>query len=162
MEAALDQARRAAAAEETPVGAAVFLGARLLAAAHDAKDTLDDPTAHAEILALREAGHALGDWRLENCDLVVTLEPCPMCAGAILQSRVRRLIFGARSPRWGAVVSRCRLLDEPRFNHRVEWMEGVRAAECAEILQAWFRARRAQGREVDGAAEGPEPPRDFP
>jgi len=144
MEIALAEARRGAEADEVPIGAAVFRGGELLAAAHDAKESLDDPSAHAEILALRAAGQAIGDWRLDGCDLVVTLEPCPMCAGALVQARVARLIFGARNARWGAIVSRCRLLDEPVFNHRVEWTEGVRASECAAILQDYFRKKRRE------------------
>jgi tRNA(adenine34) deaminase len=145
MEAALEQARLAEPMDEVPIGAAVFRGEALIASAHDAKESLDDPTAHAEILALRAAGKILGDWRLEGCDLVVTLEPCPMCVGALIQARIARVAFGARNTRWGAVVSRCRLLDEPVFNHRVEAVEGIRAEECAAHLQRYFRGKRGPG-----------------
>jgi tRNA(adenine34) deaminase len=143
MQAALDAARRGLEQDEVPIGAAVFRGDEMLASAHDAKESLDDPAAHAEILALREAGRRLGDWRLDGCDLLVTLEPCPMCAGAIIQARIARVVFGARNPRWGAVVSRMRLLDDPVFNHRVEWIEGIRAEECAELPRDYFRRKRA-------------------
>jgi len=142
MGVALEAARSAIVADEVPIGAAVFQGDRLLAVAHDAKESLDDPSAHAEILALREAGKVIGDWRLDGCDLVVTLEPCPMCAGAVIQARIARVIFGARNPRWGAVVSRVRLLDESQFNHQVRWEEGVRAEECAALPQEYFRRKR--------------------
>lgn len=155
MEVALEQARFARAADEVPIGAAVFRGDTLIASAHDAKESLDDPTAHAELLALRAAGKILGDWRLEGCDLVVTLEPCPMCVGALIQARISRLAFGARNHRWGAVVSRCRLLEEPLFNHRVEVVEGIRAGECAVLLQTYFREKRRQS--TAGEELPPEP-----
>ncbi len=143
MGAAIAAARQALDADEVPIGAAVFRGDEFLACAHDAKESLDDPTAHAEILALREAGRRLGDWRLEGCDLVVTLEPCPMCAGAIIQARIARVVFGARNPRWGAAVSRMQLFESPEFNHKVLVIEGVRAEECAELPREYFRGKRA-------------------
>lgn len=149
MQAALEQARLAEAEDEVPIGAAVFRGETLIASAHDAKESLDDPTAHAEILALRAAGEILGDWRLEGCDLVVTLEPCPMCVGALIQARVARVAFGARNPRWGAVVSRCRLLEQPLFNHRVEAIEGIRAEECAALPREYFRKKRGRSASDD-------------
>lgn len=142
MALALAAAREGAARDEVPIGAAVFRGEELLATAHDAKESLDDPTAHAEVLALREAARRSGDWRLDGCELYVTVEPCPMCAGAILQARIARVVFAARNPRWGAVVSRCSLLNEPVFNHRTAWCEGPGMPEAAEILQTYFRAKR--------------------
>ncbi len=144
MQAALDAARQALEHDEVPIGAAVFQGDRLLAAAHDSKESLDDPSAHAEVLALRAAGQILGDWRLEGCDLVVTLEPCPMCAGALIQARIAHVAFGARNTRWGALVSRMRLLEEPVFNHKVDWIEGIRAEESAQLLTDYFRGKRSQ------------------
>jgi tRNA(adenine34) deaminase len=107
-----------------------------------------DPTAHAEVLALRAAGEALGDWRLEDCDLYVTLEPCPMCAGALVLARIRRCIFGASSHKSGAVVSHMRMLDIETFNHRVAYESGLLADECAGVLSDYFRRMR-QVPEVD-------------
>ena len=143
MDVALQAARRALQEDEVPIGAAVFRGDELLASAHDGKESLDDPTAHAEILALREAGRKIGDWRLEGCDLVVTLEPCPMCAGAVIQARIARVVFGARNPRWGAAVSRMHLFESPEFNHKVEIIEGARAEACAGLPREYFRGKRA-------------------
>ena len=143
MRMALGEARKAAEADEVPVGAIVVgPDGALLAAAHDERIAARDPTAHAEILAMRRAAQALGDWRLEDCDLYVTLEPCPMCAGALVMARIRRLVYGAPSPKSGAVVSHMRLLEVDTFNHRVEVEGGVLADECGAVLAEYFRAKR--------------------
>jgi len=140
---ALAQARLALAAGEVPVGA-VAVGERgeLLGRAHNRPLTLSDPTAHAEVLALREAARLLGNYRLLAVSLYVTIEPCLMCTGALLQARVRRLVFGAPDPKAGACVSLYRLPEDPRLNHRLEVLAGVREAECRELLQEFFQARR--------------------
>ena len=143
MDFALKQARLALNMDETPIGAVVFHEGEPIAVGRNEMERLDDATAHAEIQAIRAAGQALGDWRLEGCELVVTIEPCPMCVGAILHARVETLIFGARSPRWGAVVSRCCLLEDPPFNHRTNAIEGIQSDLCATLLQTYFRDRRA-------------------
>ncbi|MBN1868051.1 nucleoside deaminase [Candidatus Sumerlaeota bacterium] len=143
MRLALEEARRGAAIDEVPVGAIVVdAEGRLLAAAHDERIATSDPTAHAEILALRRAAQARGDFRLVGCELVVTLEPCPMCAGALVLARVRRVVYGADSPKSGAVASNIRLLDVETFNHRVEAVGGVLASECAALLSEYFQSRR--------------------
>jgi tRNA(adenine34) deaminase len=114
----------------------------LLSRAHDQRQASGDPTAHAEILALREAGRRLGDWRLEGCDLFVTLEPCPMCAGALVMARIRRLVYGALNSKAGAVRTHCRLLDVPSFNHRVEALGGVEEEAAAALLKDFFASLR--------------------
>ena len=145
MALALEEARKAAAADEAPVGAVVIdPDGALVSAAHDERMALRDPTAHAEILALRRAARALGDWRLDGCDLYVTLEPCPMCAGALILARIRRLVYGAPNHKGGAVATHARLLDVETFNHRVEVEAGVLAEECGQVLTDYFRARRAR------------------
>lgn len=154
MRQALDEARRAAARDEVPVGA-VLVGpdGQVWGRGHDARMESHDPTAHAEILALREAARHQGDWRLDGCDLFVTLEPCPMCAGAILMARVRRLYYGAPSPKSGAVESLCRLLDTEGFNHSVEVHGGLLAEECGDLLRKYFHHRRG-GSVPEGSSEG--------
>ncbi|MFM9011119.1 MAG: nucleoside deaminase, partial [Planctomycetota bacterium] len=127
MRLALDEARAAAAEDEVPVGAIVVAGGRVIAAGHNQREQLNDPTAHAEMIALTQAAAALGSWRLEGCALYVTLEPCPMCAGAILQARVPTVVWGAADPKAGAVTTLYRLFDDPRLNHRVEHVGGVLA-----------------------------------
>lgn len=142
MEAALDEARAAAARGETPVGAVVTRDGAILAAAGNRTRELNDPTAHAEVLAIRMACEALGNERLVGCDLHVTLEPCPMCAGAISFARIRRLYFGAEDPKGGAVLSGVRLYDQPTCHHAPEVYSGFRERESADLLRAFFRARR--------------------
>lgn len=143
MRLALEEARKGALADEVPVGAIVIgPDGALLGAAHDERMARHDPTAHAEVLALRMAGESIGDWRLEDCDLYVTLEPCPMCAGALILSRIRRVVYGAVSPKSGSVVSQVRLLEAAPFNHRVEALGGVLAEECAQVLSNYFKTRR--------------------
>jgi tRNA(adenine34) deaminase len=140
---ALDQARLALAAGEVPIGA-VLLSASgdVLSTGHNLREASHDPTAHAEVLALRRAGAVLSDWQLSDCTLVVTLEPCTMCAGALVLSRVARLVFGAWDPKAGAVGSLWDVVRDRRLNHRPEVVAGVREAECAELLTDFFAARR--------------------
>lgn len=142
MRRALDEADRAAAAGDVPVGA-VVLGpdGALLAAGHNEREATGDPTAHAEILALRRAAAALGEWRLSGCTLVVTLEPCTMCAGALVQSRVARVVYGARDEKAGAAGSLWDVVRDRRLNHRPEVIPGVLEADCAAPLTAFFRHR---------------------
>ena len=142
MHAALEQARQAAEVGEVPVGAVIVHAGSVIAAAHNQREQLRDPTAHAEMIAITQASESLGAWRLEGCTLYVTLEPCPMCAGAIVQSRVPRVVYGAADPKAGAVDSLYRLLNDDRLNHRCEVVGGVLAEECGEVLKAFFRARR--------------------
>ena len=142
MAAALDEARRGLEADEVPVGAVVVVDGEIIARAHNAPIALADPTAHAEVLALREAGRKLGNYRLTGATLYATVEPCPMCCGAILQARVARLVYGAPDPKAGAVESLYRLLDDARLNHRVATRGGVLADEAARLLKTFFEAKR--------------------
>jgi tRNA(adenine34) deaminase len=140
---ALRLAEEAAQAGEVPVGALVVCGGELVGAGYNSPIREHDPTAHAEIQALRQAALKLGNYRLPGCTLYVTLEPCTMCIGAMVHARIEKLVFGAREPRFGAVVSARQLLDEPAdFNHRMEWEEGVLAGPCGDIMQQFFRGRR--------------------
>lgn len=143
MRLALEEARLAAAAGEVPVGAVVVLEGEVLGRAHNASIALADPTAHAEILALREAAAKIGNYRLPGTALYVTLEPCAMCAAALSQARVARLIYGATDPKAGAVVSLLRLLETPGLTHRVAVTAGLRAEECGALLRDFFQTRRA-------------------
>ncbi len=142
MELALQAARDAAAADEVPVGAVIVSGATVVAVERNRREERNDPTAHAELLAIFAASQVLNSWRLERCTLYVTLEPCPMCAGAILQARMPRVVYGARDPKAGAVRSLYSLLEDSRLNHRVEVGEGLLADACGEILSDFFRAKR--------------------
>lgn len=142
MRQALAAARRAAAAGEVPVGAVLVRGGELLAAAGNAPIALHDPTAHAEVLVMRTAAARLADYRLGGTTLYVTLEPCAMCAAAMLHARVERVVFGAWDPRVGAVGSRMNLFQMPGQNHRVDFIGGVLAAECSAVLKAFFAAKR--------------------
>jgi tRNA(adenine34) deaminase len=146
MRLALEQASAASAADEAPVGAVIVRGDEIVAAAHNQRETLRDPTAHAEMLAITQAASALGDWRLEACTLYVTLEPCPMCAGAILLARVPRVVYGADDPKAGAVRSLYRLLEDQRLNHRVAVSGGVLSDPCGRILSDFFRQKRRLGK----------------
>ncbi len=139
---ALGLAQRAGQEGEAPVGAVVVAGGEVIGRGWNSPIGRNDPTAHAEIIALREAGAAGGNYRLEEATLYATLEPCVMCAGALVAARVRRLVFGARDLRFGGVRSKFRLADSDLLNHRVEIVEGVLAAECTELLQEFFRQRR--------------------
>ena len=148
MRMALDEAMRAAEEGEVPVGAIVVLEGRVLGRGHNRTEATHDPTAHAEILAIGAASTALGDWRLTNADIYVTLEPCAMCAGAIQLGRFRRVVFGPRDPKFGACGSILNVVEAPRLNHQVEVTEGVLAEESRFALRQFFRRLRQQGREV--------------
>lgn len=141
MERALAQARRALDFDEVPVGAVVYRGEEVLAEAHNLRETRADPTAHAEVVAIRLAAERLGSWRLDGCGLAVTLEPCPMCAGALVNSRVQRLIFGAHDPKMGAVRTLYELCCDRRFNHRLEVLF-VDDPRCGQVLKDFFASRR--------------------
>lgn len=143
MQQALALADRAAEAGEVPVGALVIRDKQLLGQGWNRVISSADPTAHAEIVALREAAEAEGNYRLPGATLYVTLEPCSMCAGALVHARIALLVFAAREPRAGVVCSQCALLDSPWYNHRVRWEEGVLAEASSARLQAFFRARRS-------------------
>src|SRR5580700_2442569 len=142
MEEALRSAQRALEAGEVPVGAVVVCGGRIVGRGWNRNITEFDPTAHAEVVALREAGAALGNHRLGDCELFVTIEPCAMCAGALLHARIKRLVYGADDPKAGAVHSVLQVLHHPQLNHRVEVRAGVLAGRCAELLQMFFKSRR--------------------
>jgi tRNA(adenine34) deaminase len=147
MREALRQAQKAYAADEVPVGAVVMRQGKIIARAHNQVELLKDATAHAEMLALTEAEAAVGDWRLTDCDLYVTKEPCSMCAGAIVHTRIRRVIFGCPDPSAGAAGSMMNLLQMPTLNHRCAITSGVLQKECAAMLQDFFRKRREQAAE---------------
>lgn len=142
MARALELARAAAELGEVPVGAVVVRAGEVIAEGFNLRETLEDPTAHAERLALTLAGRSLGSWRLDDCTLYATLEPCPMCAGAIVQARVPRVVYGASDPKAGACETLYRLLDDPRLNHRARVESGVMAEACGAVLTEFFRRRR--------------------
>jgi tRNA(adenine34) deaminase len=143
MELALEEARRAAAAGEVPVGAVVALGDQVIGRGHNRPIAAMDPTAHAEILALRQAAQAVRNYRLPGAVLYATVEPCPMCCGAALHARLARVVYGADDPKAGAARSLYRLLADPRLNHQASVTGGVRSGECAALLAEFFRARRS-------------------
>jgi len=149
MSAALDEARAALGHHDVPVGAVITHRGEVIAARHNERELTDDPTAHAEVLAMRDAARHLGRWRLDECTMYVTLEPCAMCAGAAVNARLGRLVFGATDPKAGATVSHFGLLDGGVLNHRVDVTGGVDAEPAAELLRAFFRSRRP--RRVGGA-----------
>jgi tRNA(adenine34) deaminase len=144
MEEALREAQRALALGEVPVGAVVVHNGRVVGRGCNRPITAYDPTAHAEILALREAGQTIGNYRLLDCDLYVTIEPCTMCAGAITHARIRRLTYGAEDAKAGAVHSMLQVLNHPKLNHQVEVNSGVLAARCMDLLQVFFRGKREE------------------
>jgi tRNA(adenine34) deaminase len=146
MRAALREAETAFAEDEVPIGAVIVHGERIIGAAHNQREQLKDPTAHAEMIAITQAAQALGSWRLEECLLYVTLEPCPMCAGAIVQARVPWVIYGAPDPKAGAVHTLYRLLDDARLNHRCQTTAGVLGTECGAILSRFFQEKRKLGK----------------
>ena len=152
MRLALEQARSCMEAGDVPVGAVVVREGEVLAAAGNARERLGDPTAHAEMLAVREASRVTGSWRLDGCTLVVTLEPCAMCAGAIVLARIARLVVGASDPKAGFAGSLGDLVRDPRLNHRVELTSGVLADECGHVLRTFFRSRRTTGEGPDQSA----------
>ena len=142
MEEALRSAQRALEAGEVPVGAVVVSGGQIVGRGWNRNIADHDPSAHAEILALREAGAAVGNHRLGDCELFVTIEPCAMCAGALVQARIKRLIYGADDPKAGAVHSVIQVANHPQLNHQMEVRGGVLAGRCAEMVQAFFKSRR--------------------
>jgi tRNA(adenine34) deaminase len=143
---ALREAEAALAENEVPVGAVVVHAGSVIAAAHNQREQLRDPTAHAEMIALTQAAQALGSWRLDGAILYVTLEPCAMCAGAIVLARVPRVVYGAADPKAGAVASLYRLLEDGRLNHRAEVTGGVLAGPCGEMLTRFFEQKRREGK----------------
>jgi tRNA(adenine34) deaminase len=146
MEEALRAAQRALETGEVPVGAVVVHAGEIVGRAWNRNITDSDPTAHAEIIALRQAGTNLGNHRLGDCELFATVEPCAMCAGALVHARIKRLVYGADDPKAGAVHSVMEVLNHPQLNHRMDVRRGVLAGRCAELLQSFFRGRRAEGR----------------
>ncbi len=144
MQRALAQAREAGAMDEVPVGAVVYRGHEVLAAAHNLRESQRDPTAHAEIVALRGAAQRLGTWRLTGCSIAVTLEPCPMCAGALVNARIERVVYGCVDPKMGCVDTLHRLCTDTRFNHRLEVVSGLLAEECGLLLTEFFERRRGR------------------
>ncbi len=146
MQLAIEQARQAEAAGDVPVGAVIVRDGQLVAAAHNQREQLGDPTAHAEMIAITQAAEAVGSWRLTGCTLYVTLEPCPMCAGAILQARLPQLIYGAADPKAGAVETLYRLLADPRMNHQTEVLAGLLGVECGKLLSDFFAEQRRLGK----------------
>jgi tRNA(adenine34) deaminase len=161
MSAALDLARHAASLEEIPVAAVIVYHPagsepRIIAAGHNQRESQHDPSAHAEIVAMRLAGLHLQSWRLTDCTLYVTLEPCPMCAGALVQARLTRLVYGCRDPKAGAVDSLFQLCSDSRLNHRVEIVSGICAAESARLLQDFFAQRRRAALSQENPEEVPK------
>ena len=146
MRQALDEARAAFEEDEVPVGAVVVHEERVIAQAHNQRETLNAPTAHAEMIAITQAAEALGSWRLTNCTLYVTLEPCPMCAGAIVQARLPTVIFGAADPKGGGCQSLYAITNDERLNHRSVVIGGVLEHECSTILTEFFQQQRALGK----------------
>jgi tRNA(adenine34) deaminase len=146
MRLALEEAEQAFREEEVPIGAVIVHEGRVIASAHNEREQLHDPTAHAEMIAITQAAESLQSWRLEGCSLYVTLEPCPMCAGAILQARIPFVIYGAADPKAGAVHSLYHLLDDARLNHRCEVISQVLADSCGQILSRFFQAQRRLGK----------------
>ena len=142
MRLALDQAAAAIAHDDVPIGAVVVRDGRVIAARHNERELTGDPTAHAEVLAIRDAANVVGHWRLLDCTLYVTLEPCVMCAGALVNARIGRVVFGATDPKAGAVASLYELCSDPRLNHRPPVTAGVRADEAGALLRTFFVTRR--------------------
>lgn len=146
MRAALDQARMAFEQDEVPVGAVVVRDGRIVGEGYNLRETLGDPTAHAEMIAITQAAESLGSWRLLDCTLYVTLEPCPMCAGAVVQARIPTVIYGTTDPKAGAVHSLYQITSDVRLNHQAVVIGGVLREECRAILQEFFARQRAQGK----------------
>jgi len=146
MRQALAEAEQALVENEVPVGAVIVHGERVIAAAHNQREMLHDPTAHAEMIAITQAANHVGDWRLEGCTLYVTLEPCVMCCGAILQARLPTVVYGATDPKAGAASTLFHLLSDERLNHRCKVIPGILAAPCGEILTRFFQQQRRLGK----------------
>ncbi len=151
---ALRQAQKAYLAEEVPIGAVITREGRIIARACNQVETLKDATAHAEMLAITQAENAVGDWRLTDCDIFVTKEPCPMCAGAIVHARLRRVVFGAPDPKGGGAGGLFNILQHPSLNHHSEITSGVLLKECRALLQQFFMERRARGRKPESPDSG--------
>lgn len=152
MKEAILEAKKAEALREVPIGAVIVQDGRIIGRGHNLRETKLDPTAHAEMIALREASETLQAWRILNSTLYVTLEPCPMCAGAIIQSRVDRVVYGAPDPKAGCAGTLMNLLQEERFNHRTEVISGVLQSECSELLSSFFRnLRLTKGKSADSS-----------
>jgi len=156
MQQALAEAEAAARLGEVPIGAVLVHQGSIVGRGYNLRETSNDPTTHAEMVAIRQAAKALGSWRLLDCTLYVTLEPCVMCMGAIILARVPRLVYGCRDPRVGAVGSIYDFSRDDRFNHRVEVTEGVLASECSELLSGFFQSLRARKREEKKLSPGGE------
>ncbi|MGD0900512.1 MAG: tRNA adenosine(34) deaminase TadA [Thermoguttaceae bacterium] len=146
MQLALEEARQALEEDEAPIGAVIVHQDRVIARAHNQREQLNDPTAHAEMIAITQAAAFCRSWRLDGCALYVTLEPCPMCAGAILQARIPTVVYGTMDPKAGAVRSLYRLLEDARLNHRCQVVPGVLAGPCGEILSRFFQQQRRLGK----------------
>jgi tRNA(adenine34) deaminase len=146
MQLAYQEAQAAMAENEVPVGAVVVRGGEVIAAAHNQREQLRDPTAHAEMIAITQAAEACGGWRLDDCAMYVTLEPCPMCAGAILQARLAMLVYGATDPKAGAVHTLYQLLSDSRLNHNTQAVSGVLHEPCGQILTQFFQDQRRLGK----------------
>jgi tRNA(adenine34) deaminase len=146
MQLALEEAEQALAEDEVPIGAVIVYQERVIARAHNQREQLRDPTAHAEMIAITQAAEARHSWRLDDCTLYVTLEPCAMCAGAIVQARIPTVVYGAADPKAGAVETLYRLLDDGRLNHRCQIVSGVRREACGAILTRFFQHQRALGK----------------
>lgn len=139
---ALKEAKRAAKKDEVPVGAVIIYRNKIISRGYNLKERKNDTTFHAEIMAIKNASKKLKSWRLDECDLYVTLEPCPMCAGAIINSRIKNVYFGAYDKKGGAVVSKVRLLEKGLFNHNTDFVGGILESQCSEILKDFFKAKR--------------------
>src|SRR5690349_16680078 len=146
MRLAYQEAEAALSESEVPIGAVIVYDGRVIASAHNQREQLQDPTAHAEMIAITQAAQALGTWRLEGCALYVTLEPCPMCAGAVVQARLPLVVYGCADPKAGACDSLYRITSDPRLNHRAQVVAGVLGERCAAALSDFFQGKRALGK----------------
>lgn len=144
MAAALLEARSALDHDDVPIGAVAVRGGEVIASAHNERESRSDPTAHAEILVLQRAAEKVGTWRLDGVTIYVTIEPCPMCAGALVHARVPRLVYGAADEKWGAAYTLYNIVQDPRLNHECEVTTGVLAEDCAELIQEFFRNKRGK------------------
>lgn len=142
MKMAINEAKKAALIDEVPIGCVIVKNEKVIARGHNLRETKNDPTCHAEIVAIRKASKKLNDWQLVDCDLYVTIEPCIMCSGAIIQSRISKVIFGSRDPKGGALVSSINVLEASNINHKPEVIEGVLKEECSEIVKKYFKNKR--------------------
>jgi len=153
MAAALQEARRAWMLNEVPIGAVVVKDGEIIGRGFNLRESMQTTLTHAELLAIQDANQKVGSWRLEDCTLYVTLEPCPMCAGAIVQSRVKRVVYGASDPKAGCAGTLMNLLEEPRFNHQVEVKSGVLEPQCSTVLKNFFKELRQKKNEKESEAE---------